>query len=112
MIDSHSVYASNGVTHGEQPGCFTLTNIDSNSQATITLDYGHCSGGIPVLVVDTASSQDLLQLQIVYSETAQGIGSETGELVQQPQSSHTLTFQATDLFSSFQMLWIATEVLL
>ncbi|KAL0938108.1 alpha-l-rhamnosidase [Colletotrichum truncatum] len=63
-------------------GILTLCNDRPSAtavNATIVLDYGRCIGGLPIFTVDRANGQDLITLQVVYSETIEGIDCETGD---------------------------------
>lgn len=50
----------------------------SERHATVILDYGRCEGGRPVFHIDSAAGEGPLIVKITYSETVEGITSDTG----------------------------------
>ncbi|KZL79657.1 hypothetical protein CI238_11028 [Colletotrichum incanum] len=79
---SRLVSASHGAERDAHSRVFTLTNgrpSDFAAKATIVLDYGRCIGGIPTFVVDRAHGNGPIDVQVLYSETADGINSEEGD---------------------------------
>lgn len=79
---SRLVSATRGAERDADSGVFTLTNGPSPdhpaARATIVFDYGRCVGGIPTFLVDRAQGGGPIDIKVVYSETADGIHSETG----------------------------------
>lgn len=57
---------------------YTLINT-AKEQSEIVLDYGRAEGGIPVFEVARASGTAPISVRVVYSETIDGIDSETGK---------------------------------
>ncbi|WQF89339.1 Putative six-hairpin glycosidase superfamily, alpha-L-rhamnosidase domain-containing protein [Colletotrichum destructivum] len=79
---SRVVSATRGAERNADSGVFTLANgpsSDPAARATIVLDYGRCVGGIPTFLVDRAQGGGPIDIKVVYSETADGIHSETGD---------------------------------
>lgn len=75
------VSASTGVEQNPGSGTFSLTNgqlSDPATKATIVFDYGQCVGGLPVYIIDRATGTGLIHVNVLYSETAEGIDCETG----------------------------------
>lgn len=56
---------------------YTLSNINEHCPEII-LDYGRAEGGIPVFEISTASGPAPVTFRVTYSETIDGIDSETG----------------------------------
>lgn len=54
----------------------------SESGCEIVLDYGRAEGGVPVFNISSASGAAPICLRVVYSETYEGIDSETGKIIQ------------------------------
>ncbi|KIV99227.1 uncharacterized protein PV09_09091 [Verruconis gallopava] len=64
------------------PGAIELSNDaigEAQSCASVVLDYGRCEGGMPFFEINRAQGHQTLVVKVVYSETAQGIDTETGD---------------------------------
>lgn len=68
-----------------EDGALILKNSGATGNATIVLDYGKCTGGVPVFDISAAQAQGPIAIQVVYSETIEGIGCQTGKTAM-PQS--------------------------
>lgn len=64
-------------------GALILKNPGATGNATIILDYGKCTGGLPVFDISAAQAEGPIAIQVVYSETIEGIGCETGKTTTQ-----------------------------
>lgn len=58
----------------------SISTVDESSTAII-LDYGRCEGGVPVFEISTATSEnDIVEFDVIYSESREGIDNEQGAL--------------------------------
>lgn len=81
VIDTWTVLKSSGAVRSiPQNSHLEISNVTTDVGEVI-LDYGRCEGGIPIFVVETATSpegQAEVPFRVVYSETKEGIDHETG----------------------------------
>lgn len=81
VIDTWTVLKSSGAVRSmSQSSHLEISNVTTDVGEVI-LDYGRCEGGIPIFVVETATSsegQAEVPFRVVYSETKEGIDHETG----------------------------------
>lgn len=100
-------------TFGASISSFTLKNDkDEPERAEIILDYAACEGGMPLFDVacSTSASSVPINVEVVYSESADGIDHENGMLRLKTAHSNKLTvMQEMALSSCSRMQWIHTE---
>ncbi|KFY77501.1 hypothetical protein V499_03131 [Pseudogymnoascus sp. VKM F-103] len=57
----------------------SISTVDKSS-GEIILDYGRCEGGVPVFEISTATSENgIVEFDVIYSETREGIDNEQGD---------------------------------
>ena len=81
VIDTWTVLKSSGAVWSiPQKSHLEISNVTTDVGEVI-LDYGRCEGGMPIFVVESATSsggQAKVPFRVVYSETKEGIDHETG----------------------------------
>ncbi|KAF4343807.1 alpha-L-rhamnosidase A [Fusarium beomiforme] len=81
-IPKRVLRTTGNVKTGEEASSFAMTNVDSETNAEVILDYGRCEGGFPVFIITSASAPDRQQrvaFQVTYSETIEGVDNENGD---------------------------------
>lgn len=85
VIDTWTILKSTGAVRPiSQNSRLEISNITTDVGEVI-LDYGRCEGGIPIFVVEDATSsggQAEVPFRVVYSETREGIDHDTGSCIQ------------------------------